>query len=252
MISSNYMDTSPAVENSAGHTRKIISLSIIGILIGLIIGAGITFYFFQDAVFFNIPKTETATLSYPNPDAQKVPDINLKNSIILPKSIVGEEYYTLINKVVDDLRTVGNNNVSTLVPLLDSIKQKSTARDFSGFFDLVTQAKNEITKNTTLLGTTRGDIANLKKINDSTVKDADVRDKTNVLLASSDVFVQEFLSYFALVNETLSGSFPTQSLLDRLTAQVTTLGNAGATVQNDLNTLLSTIKQKNESTTKAR
>jgi len=194
--------------------------------------------------------SDTKGLSYPNPADQKVPDINLKSNILLPKKIVGEDYYLLINKIVDDLRVVGNNNVSTLIPLLDSIKQKSAARDFNGFFDLVTQAKNEITKNIALLETTRGDIANLKKINDSTVKDADVRNQTNVLLASSDAFVQEFLTYFALVNETLSGSFPTQSLLDKLTAQVTTLGNAGTSVQSELNTLLTIIKQKNDATTR--
>ncbi|MDO8231689.1 MAG: hypothetical protein Q7T37_00600 [bacterium] len=247
------MDTLSTVENSTntGNRGKTVLYSIIGVAVGTLIGAGIVFYFFQDAVFFTTPAmSDTKGLSYPNPADQKVPDINLKSNILLPKKIVGEDYYLLINKIVDDLRVVGNNNVSTLIPLLDSIKQKSAARDFNGFFDLVTQAKNEITKNIALLETTRGDIANLKKINDSTVKDADVRNQTNVLLASSDAFVQEFLTYFALVNETLSGSFPTQSLLDKLTAQVTTLGNAGTSVQSELNTLLTIIKQKNDATTR--
>ncbi len=244
MISFAYMDTIPTVENSTVHTRKIISLSIIGVVVGLIVGAGAMFYYYQNAVFFNSPDIKIEGLSYPNPDAQKVPDINLKNRIVLPKSMVNEEYYTLINKIVDDLRIVGNNNVSTLIPLLETIKQKSAVRDFNGFFDLITQAKNEIAKNTALLDETRIDIANLKKISDTSVKDADVRNKSDILLASSDVFVREFLSYFDLVNKTLSGSFPTQSLLDRLTSQVTIVGTSAVTVQNDLSALLATIKQK--------
>lgn len=244
------MDTLPTVENPTNHSRKAVLLSIVGIVIGLLIGAGITFSFFKDAVFFGAPKADVANLTYPDPNAQKVPDINLRSNIVLPKSIVGEEYYNLINKIVDDLRTVGNSNVSTLVPLLDSIKQKSISRDFNGLFDLVTQAKNEVTNDVAMLEETRNDIANLKKINDTSTKDAAIRSQTDTLLASSDVFVREFLSYFDLVNQTLSGSFPTQSLLDKLTAQVTTLGDAGKTVQNDLSALLNTVKQKNDAALK--
>lgn len=227
--------------------RKTVLLSILGVLIGALIGAGIVAYLFRDSVFFSAPATvPLSTLSYPDPNAQKVPDINLKSNILLPKKLVGEEYYLLINKIVDELKQVGTNNISTLIPLMDDIKQKSVSQDFVGLFDLVFQAKSEIKKNTALLMTTREDIVAMKKINDASVSDADIRTQTNVLLASGDAFVQSFLEYFSVMNETLSGSIPTQSLLDKLSRQVASLGEAGSSVQTELNTLLTIIKQKNE------
>lgn len=236
------MDT---VENTSSTKGKTIFILIVGVVVGLLISAGIVFFFFKDAIFFMTPSTKNiSTLSYPNPGDQKVPDLNLKSNILLPKKLVGENYYLLINKISDGLRQVGTSNVSTIVPLMDAIKQKSVARDFNGFFDLITQAKVEIQKNSTLLATVRADITAMKKVNTETIKDADIRKQTDVLLAASDVFVQTFTDYFAILNEVLSGSVPTQSLLDRLTAQVTSLGSAGSSVQSELTALLTLIGQK--------
>lgn len=247
------MDTLSTVENSTGtgNKRKTVLFSIIGVIVGILAGAGIMFYFFRDAVFFTTPAMpDTKGLSYPNPADQKVPDINLKSKILLPKKIVSEDYYLLINKIVDELRQVGISNTSTLIPIMESIKQKSASRDFSGLFDLIAQAKNEIKKNNDLLAATHEDIAAMKKVNTETTKDTDVRAQTDVLLDSSNVFVQAFTDYFSILNETLSGSIPTQSLLDRLAAQVTILGTAGASVQAELNSLLTIIKQKNDAATR--
>ncbi|MCX6788038.1 MAG: hypothetical protein NT108_02670 [Candidatus Kaiserbacteria bacterium] len=233
--------------NNDGSKRKTILIPIIGVLVGALIGAGIVAYLFRDSVFFSAPVTiPLSTLSYPDPNAQKVPDINLKSNILLPKKLVGEEYYLLINKIVDELRQVGTNNTTILIPLMDAIKQKSVSKDFVGLFDLVVQAKSEIKKDMDILMTTREDIIAMKKVTDTTVSDTDIQTRTNALLASGDVFVQTFIDYFSVMNETLSGSIPTQSLLDRLSQQVASLGKDGSVVQTEMNKLLTIIKQKND------
>lgn len=246
------MDTVSTIENSQntqGTKIRTLLILTIGVIVGLLIGAGVAFYFFRDAIFFMTPSTaNTSTLSYPNPSAQQIPDLNTKINILLPKKLVGEEYYLLINKIANETKQVGVNNVSTIIPIMESIKQKSISRDFNGLFDLVTQAKNEIKNNVALLATTHEDIAAMRKVNAETVKDADIRKQTDTLLDASDVFVQAFTDYFAILNETLSGSIPTQSLLDKLSAQVTVLGKAGTSVQTELNSLLTIIKQKNDAT----
>ncbi len=242
-----------SVENAPdnqGTRGRMILILFAGMMIGLLISAGAVFFFFKDAIFFMTPSMVTAgSLSYPNPSNQKVPDLNLKENILLPKKLVGEDYYLLINKIADELKQVGTNNVSTLVPLMEAIKQKSIARDFSGFFDLITQAKIEIKKNNESLAMTRTDIATLRKINDETIKDTDIHKQTTVLLDASDVFVQAFTNYFAILNETLSGSVPTQSLLNKLSSQVTTLGDAGSSVQKELTALLTLMGEKNKTGT---
>ena len=237
------MDT---VENTQNTKSKTVLVLSVGAIVGLCIGAGAVFFFFQDAVFFISPTTDTTTLSYPNPNDQKTPDLSQKINILLPKKLVSEEYSLLVNKIAEELRQVGVSNISTIIPLMDSIKQKSTARDFNGFFDLITQAKNEIKKNNDLLTVTRQDIVALKKVNTESIKDTDIRKQTDVLLASSDIFVQKFVDYFTILNETLSGSIPTQSLLDRLTAQVNSLREAGDSVQLEMKALLTLVEQKNK------
>lgn len=243
----NAVENAPSTQGTRGG--MILTL-IVGVVIGLLISAGAVFFFFKDAIFFMTPSmANTGSLSYPNPSDQKVPDLNLKTNILLPKKLVGEDYYLLINKIADGLTQVGTNNVSTLVPLMEAIKQKSVARDFNGFFDLIAQAKNEIKKDSDLLMVTRQDISAMRKINDTTIKDTDIRNQTNVLLNASDVFVQTFTNYFVILNETLSGSVPTQSLLNKLSAQVTSLGKDSSSVQLELNALLTLMGQKNKETT---
>lgn len=239
------MDTVPSVEdttNTRGIKSKTVFVPIAGVVVGVLIGAGIVAYLFRNAVFFTVP-TNTSALSYPD---QKVPDLNQKTNILLPKKLVGEDYYLLINKIADELKQVGINNNTTILPLMNTIKQKSAARDFNSFFDLIVQAKGEIKKNNDLLATTREDIAAFKKVNDETISDEEIHNQTTILLTSSDTFVQAFTDYFALLNETLSGSIPTQNLLDKLTEQIISLGSAGSSVQSELNALLILIQQKNK------
>lgn len=247
------MDTVPNVENSTnahGTKGKIVLVSIVSAVAGALIGAGALLFYFQYAVFLNVPSTTNIdTLSYPNPNDQKMPDLSQEINILLPQKLVGQEYHLLINKIANELRQVGVSNISTLIPLMDAIKQKSIARDFNGFFDLIAQAKNEIRKGTDMLATTRGDIAALRKVNDESTKDEDIRKQTNVLLASSDAFVQVFSVYYSILNETLSGSVPTQDIFDKLTRQITSLRNAGSSIQSESNALLTLIQQKNTATT---
>ena len=243
-----YMDTVPGIEdtmNVRDTKSKTALVPILGVVVGILIGAGTMAFLFRDAVFFNIPTVEeTNTISYPD---QKVTD--LKTNILLPKKLVGEDYYLLINRVVNGLNQVGINNNATLIPIFDNIKQKSTARDFNGIFDLIIQARGEIKKNNDLLATTREDITALGKINDGSITDADIRRQTAVFLTSADTLTQAYTGYFATLSETLSGSIPTQNLLDRLATKVTSLRDSGSSFRSELNALLATIQQKDKTST---
>lgn len=240
-------------QNPAGWTKKFVIILIVAIMAGALMGAGAMFLLFrntlQNAVIFNAPApTATNNLSYPPVDDRKAFDATTTPNIVLSKELVGPSYFPLVGKIANELQLVGTNNISTLVPLMNSIKQKGIAGDFNGFFNLVTQAKDEIKKNTAILAATHKDIAAMRVLNDQTVKDMDIHKQTNVLLDASDVFIQEFSGYFATLDETLSGSIPTQDLLDRLAHQVTIVQNAGSSMQAEFTALITLMQQKASST----
>ena len=241
-----YMDIVPN-ENvaSTGNTKgKIVLVSIVGAVAGVLIGAGTMAFLFQDALFFNIPAMMNIDAP-PYPD-QKTPDSKTNITFQIPEKLVGGNYNPLVTKIVNGLNQVGINNNATLLPLFKTIQQKSTARDFNGIFDLIIQARGEIKKNNDLLAAALEDIAALKKVNDETVRDADIRRQTAIFLTSAGTFVQAYTDYFATLNETLSGSIPTQALLDKLTGQITSLRDAGSSFRLELNNLLAIIQQKNK------
>ena len=245
-----YMDIVPN-ENvaSTGSTKgKIVLVSIIGIMAGVLIGAGVTVFLFRGALFFNIPVTTNIDIpSYPD---QKTPDSKTDILISIPEKLVGADYNPLINKVVNGLNQVGINNSTIILPLFDAIKQKSSARDFGGLFDLIIQARGEIKKNNDLLAAAREDIVALKKVNDGDVGDADIRRQTDIFLTSAGTFVQAFTDYFATLNETLSGLVPTQALFDKLAGQITSLRDAVSSFKSELDTLLTVIQQKDKTSTR--
>ena len=233
---------------SAGSTKgKIVLVSIVGVVAGALIGAGITAFLFRDALFFNIPTmTNVDAPSYPD---QKTPDSKTSILISIPEKLVGEDYNLLINKIVNGLNQVRISNNTTLLTLFDTIKQKNSARDFNGIFDLVIQARGEIKKNNDLLAAAREDIVAMKKVNNEGIKDADIRRQTVIFLTSGDTFVQAFTDYFATLNETLSGSIPTQSLLNKLTEQITSLDSDSSSFKSELSALLAVIQQKDKTRT---
>lgn len=239
----NCMDLMPKLGDTivgGASKNKILFIVVGAVLIGILIGAVALSFFFRDAVFLNIPTTNNGILSYPID--QKVPD--LKTNILLPKKLVNEDYYLLINKIVNELNQVGTNNNTILLPLMNAIKQKSVTKDFSSLFDLIIQARNEVKKNNDILATAKKDIADFKKVNDETTSDADVRNQTTLFSASGNAFIREFSDYFALINETLSGSVPTQELLNKLAEKVVSLRSAGSSFQSELDALLTLMKQK--------
>ena len=247
------MDPVSSFENTMGANNsitksRVVLISIIGVVAGVLIGAGVMAFLFRDALFFNIPVTTNIDIpSYPD---QKTPDSKTDILISIPEKLVGADYNLFINKVVNGLNQVGINNSTIILPLFDAIKQKSSARDFGGLFDLIIQARGEIKKNNDLLATTLGDISSLKKVNNETVSDADIRGQTTVFLTSGDAFAQAFIGYFATLNETLSGLVPTQALFDKLAGQITSLRDAGSSFKSELDTLLTVIQQKDKTSTR--
>lgn len=234
------------IADTRGIKSKIVFVSVAGV-VGALIGAGIMAFLFRDALFFNIP--ETTNIDIPLYPDQKTPDSKSNILLSIPEKLVGADYYLLINKVVNELNQVGINNNATLLPLFDTIKQKSIARDFNGLFDFIIQAKGEIKKNNDLLAATREDITALKKVSDETVRDADIRRQTDVFLTSADTFIQAFTDYFATLDETLSGPVPTQTLFDRLAGQIISLRDAGSFFRLELKSLIAIIQQKDKTST---
>ncbi len=250
----HHMDPVYGVENTIntrGMKSRTAIILITGVVAGVLIGAGTMAFLFRGALFFNIPAIEeVSALSYPPYPDQKTPDSKSNILISIPGKLVGADYNLLINKVVNGLNQVGINNGATLLPLFDTIKQKSVARDFNGLFDLMIQARDEIKKNDDLLATVREDIATLKKVNDEHIKDADIRRQTAVLLISGDALAQAYTDYFATLNETLSGQVPTQALFDRLAGQITSLRDAVSSFKSELDALLIAVQQKDKTSTK--
>lgn len=225
--------------------NNVLIAAIAGIIIGALLGVGAMFYFFRGSIFLNIPQVGNASqLSYP-PD-QKAPTLNQGANIILPKKLVSENYYLLINKIVNELWRAGANNNDTILPLISTIKQRSAAQNFNGIFDLIVQARSEIRKNIDLLTAMGADIAALQKENDANTGDTGLRSQTDSFLISADTFVRAFSDYYSTLNETLSGSIPTQNLLNTLADKITTLQSNGSSLQSELDSLLKLIDQKNK------
>ena len=235
---------SEGVQGASGTKSNILLVSIVGVVVGMLIGAGAVAYFFRGSIFLSIPGVEgSSALSYPD---GKVPGLSSRTNIVLPKKMVSEEYYLLINKIISDLQRVGASNNETILPLISTVKQRSAAGNFNGIIDFIIQARDEISNNSDLLATISRDIASLTKINETSTLDADLRNQTVPFLVSADAFVRAFADYFSVLNETLSGSLPTQDLLNTLSGKVTSVQNAGSSLQSELTTLLKLIDQKNK------
>lgn len=225
--------------------NKLLLAAIVGVVAGALLGVGTMFYFFRGSIFLNVPEVGNATiLSYPQD--QKAPTLSQGTNIVLPKKLVSKDYYLLINKIINELGEVGANNNNTVLPLMNTIKQRSAEQNFNGILDIIVQAKGEIKTNIDLLGATNADIAALQKENNASTSDTDLRSQTVSFLASADTFVRAFSDYYSTLNETLSGSVPTQSLLNTLADKITALQDSGSSLQSELNSLLKLIDQKNK------
>lgn len=239
------MDAQNDSENPVGKNIHVIAI-VVSVLFGIGIGAGVVFYKFRNSVSLSIPQVQTTgALSYPA-GQQKLPSVRQRADIIVPKKLVTQDYYLLINKVVNELQQVQMDHNEKILPLMNEIKQKSGSQDFNGLFDLIIQARSEIKGSSALLATTIADIASLKTANDAGTTDEDLHNETGSFLASANTFSAAFSAYLSTLNDTLSGSVPTQSLLDTLAGRIVALQKAGADLQSQLTTLLALIDQKDK------
>lgn len=230
---------------------KNVLLIIIGILVGaLIMGAGVS-VFFKNAVptpsLEELNKT-VSTIQNEMPDPIAI-DTLIKTTkettkILPPSGLVTEEYSVLINRILNTLNQAAINNNNEIVPLMKKLEEKGKSGDWNGIFDLASDIKQKIGENKKLVASAQADIASLRTINDQTTIDDSLRTQTGTALTAANSLANAFNRYFDRLGEFLTGTIPTQDLINNLNANIVILTNAGKDSQEKFNILLETMHQK--------
>lgn len=222
-------------------------LIISGILVGAILmGAAVSVYFKNSPSAPSMEELSKTinTIQNKTLDPATTEAIETTTKILPPSGLVTEEYSILINRIVNTLNQAAKNNNDEIVPLMKKLEEKGKSGDWNGIFDLASDIKQKIGENKKLVASAQADIASLRAVNDQATTDDSLRTQTGTALTAADSFANAFNRYFDRLGEFLTGTIPTQDLINNLNADIVILTNAGKDFQEKLNTLVDTMQKK--------
>lgn len=222
--------------------KKIILITIAGFLIGTVIGGVGVAFLFRNTLRFQVPNPEEINqLKLSN--RQQSTQIT-KVNILIPKELVTKEYYQLLNSIVDGINTIAVENNEILLPLMNSVKEKSVRRDFSNILNEIFDIRDEIKKINTILFLVQKDINSLDVVNNKDNINETVREYTTTIIGSADTLTDAYANYIQTLSIIFSGPVPTQELLDKLTGDMLLLTKANTKFKSDINSLLKAISRE--------
>lgn len=234
------------------ETRNAV-LIFVGFVSGMLI-TGFVFFVFFHALAPTLPSAEVVTSSANliRTAPQKAPSTpdNVQTNILLPMTLVSNEYYETINRIVNTLNQIATNNNETILPPMNEIKQKSQSGDWEGVFDLATLAKIAIQKNKEFATATRNDLYALRSINEKTTSDSSFREQTVAFIDAGDKYADAFMLYLETLEKFLTGKSPTSELIDDLNGKISFLSVANKNFQQEMDNLLSVAKERSSLPTK--
>lgn len=149
------------------------------------------------------------------------------STILVPKSFAGPEYYTAINATISTFDQM-QNTYTHLLPNLVRINNKSLTGDYSNFFDLVVEAKLDVSYEKDLTAKLAQNITALSAAN-QTATDVVTRSSTQTLVSQGRALQAASEAFLQTLSGVLSGSVPSQQQITDLNAQATAYATAATT-----------------------
>lgn len=227
------------------HTGlKYTLLFIFGVVIGIPLGAvALVFFLRSDAGAGVIAQYVVSQPQWPSAaPEQSSTATELAQSfasgsttIPVPKGAATPAYATALNAAMRDMATLAASSTE-LDSLLTTINDRSVARNFNGFFDLIVQAKAGVAGQAAQIARLGQDLGALNAANQST-PDAQTKLLTQQLVAQGGTLHDSLVTYNAALSQLLSGAVPTAAQLNDLKAQATTLQTQAAGFLSSLQSL---------------
>lgn len=149
------------------------------------------------------------------------------STILVPKAFAGPEYYTAINATVATFDKM-QNTYTHLLPNLVRINNKSLTGDYSNFFDLIVEAKLDVSYGKSLTTELAQNLTALSAANQSST-DAVTRSTTQTLVSQGTALQSASQAFLQTLEGVLSGSVPSQKQITDLNTQATAYATAATT-----------------------
>lgn len=221
-----------------------------GVVIGVLFTLGITWQW--QGVFQQGPQWPTVELKEPKPQdiGERIPEVpglqNIdiqKETFATPKSSVSQAYHESFNALVKAADAIQTLNNEKLTPVLSQMNEKNTAGDYSGFFDLIVQAKELNQTQRGILNGFRSELDRLRIANQRTT-DAAINTETARFIIAGTEFHEAFIRYATVIDTLLNGKPPDQKTLQELQASVDAINQASKTFGDALTGLFKAIQQR--------
>lgn len=148
--------------------------------------------------------------------------LNTPITIAAPKAYASQAYVTALTSTVSDLQALATST-NQLGPLLVSMNAKSLSGDFSGFFNLVVQAKVLVAQQKQIAASYAQHLTALTAANQQT-PDAITKSMTLTLISAATPIQSDLVSYTGFLDQLLSGSVPSPDVVTGLNASGKQLG----------------------------
>lgn len=230
------------------ESTKTVGILILGLVVGAIVGAVGMVLVLRSDVGAGLVAQYVAT-------QPKWPDVSVSQSasttlavqqfisgqanIPVPKSYATQAYTAALNATLRDTGLIAASSTE-LAQLLSTINQRSLEHQYSGFFDLIIQAKGQVATQRARVSQLGQDLTALSAANQDTT-DATTKSQTADLITRGQSLQTGLSSYTDALEELLSGSVPSaaqvQALKDeatRLEALATDFSNATKALEQHL------------------
>jgi|GEM_PF-6757034 len=148
--------------------------------------------------------------------------LNTPITIAAPKVYVSQAYVAALTAAVSDLQALATST-DKLGPLLVSMNTKSLSGDFSGFFNIVVQAKVLVAQQKQIAASYAQHLTALSAANQQT-PDAITKSMTQTLITAATPIQSDLVTYTGFLDQLLSGSVPSPDVITGLSASGKQLG----------------------------
>jgi len=204
------------------HIMRSTLLFLAGAIVGVLLGIPAFVLFLRTDAGASVVRSYVVNVpKWPDIAAQGVTQADIdrlssasSTEVQVPAVYATQEYHAALNASLQDIASIGSS-YTRLVSLLGEINEKSLKGDFSGFFDLVVEAKTELLaqrqSNTDLLR----DISDLASANQNT-KDAVTKSQTAQLVTAGTALSTAVRANIEAIDAVLEGSVPTTAQIDAM------------------------------------
>lgn len=211
-------------------STRIVGVFLLGLFVGAAAGSvGMIFFLRSDVGAGVIAQYISTQPQWPDIAPQQSAStteaiqqfVSGRANIPVPKSYASATYTTALNATLRETALIAASSTE-LAQLLLTINNKSLQHDYTGFFDLIVQAKAQVGIQSSRVARLGQDITALNVANQNT-SDPRTKSQTIDLVKQGQSLQTALQSYTDTLNQMLSGSVPTAEQVQSLKDQATTL-----------------------------